>query len=36
MVRYVLSELAKINVKKYEKQDSLLIIDSLEHTLVLL
>jgi len=28
MVRYVLSELAKINVKKYEKQDSLLIIDS--------
>ena len=28
MVRYVLSELAKIDVKEYEKQDSLLIIDS--------
>jgi hypothetical protein len=28
MVRYVLSELAKIDVRKYEKQNSLLIIDS--------
>jgi hypothetical protein len=28
MVRYVLSELAKIDVKKYEKQNSLLIINS--------
>ena len=28
MVRYVLSQMAKIDVKEYEKQDSLLIIDS--------
>jgi hypothetical protein len=28
MVRYVLFELAKIDVRKYEKQNSLLIIDS--------
>jgi hypothetical protein len=28
MVSYVLSEQAKIDVKEYEKQDSLLIIDS--------
>ena len=28
MVRYVLSRMAKIDVRKYEKQDSLLIIDS--------
>ena len=28
MVRYVLSQIAKIDVRKYEKQDSLLIIDS--------
>ena len=28
MVRYVLSQMAKIDVRKYEKQDSLLIIDS--------
>ena len=29
MVRYVLSQMAKIDVKEYEKQDSLLIIDSI-------
>jgi hypothetical protein len=28
MVRYVLSQIAKIDVRKYEKEDSLLIIDS--------
>jgi len=28
MIRYVLSQMAKIDVRKYEKQDSLLIIDS--------
>ena len=28
MVRYVLSQMARIDVRKYEKQDSLLIIDS--------
>ena len=28
MVRYVLSQMAKIDVRKYEKQNSLLIIDS--------
>ena len=28
MIRYVLSQVAKIDVRKYEKQDSLLIIDS--------
>ncbi len=28
MVRYVLSQMANIDVRKYEKQDSLLIIDS--------